>query len=61
MDDLETVIGSEISQIEKQISYNIAYVWNLENSTDNLFAKQKRHRWREQMYGYQGGRGMGYV
>ena len=39
MDDLETVIGSEISQIEKQISYNIAYVWNLENSTDNLFAK----------------------
>ena len=42
--DLETVIESEISQIEKQISYNIAYMWNPENGTDNLFAKQKKRQ-----------------
>ena len=28
--DLETVIQSEVSQKEKQILYNIAYMWNLE-------------------------------
>ena len=28
--DLETVIQSEVSQKVKQISYNIAYMWNLE-------------------------------
>ena len=56
--DLETVIESEISQIEKQISHNIAYMWNLENGTDKLFAKQKkRNRCRGQMYGYQGRKG----
>ena len=28
--DLETVIQREVSQKEKQILYNIAYMWNLE-------------------------------
>ena len=28
--DLETVIQSEVSQKEKKISYNIAYMWNPE-------------------------------
>ena len=28
--DLETVIQTEVSQKEKQISYNITYMWNLE-------------------------------
>ena len=29
--DLETVIQSEMSEREKQISYINAYMWNLEN------------------------------
>ena len=28
--DLETVIQSEVRERERQISYNIAYMWNLE-------------------------------
>ena len=28
--DLEIVILSEVSQTEKEISYDIAYMWNLE-------------------------------
>ena len=32
--DTETVIQSEVSQKEKQISYINAYMWNLEECTD---------------------------
>ena len=48
------------SKREKQVSYNKAYIWNLEKwQRWNLSAKQKEiHRCREQMYGpgeYEGG------
>ena len=33
----ESVIQSEISQREKQISYIIAYIWSLEKVLMNLF------------------------
>ena len=33
--DLETVIQSEVSQKEKNISYINTYMWNLENGTDD--------------------------
>ena len=36
---LETVIQSEVSQREKQISYINAYMWNLENGTDELVCR----------------------
>ena len=43
---------------EKQISYDIAYMWNLKKMVQmNLHTKQKySHRCREQTYGYQGGK-----
>ena len=41
------------SEREKQISYNITYMWNQKKMIQmNLFTKQKyRHRGREQTYG----------
>ena len=40
----ETVIQSELNEKEKQISYNTAYIWNLEKKKVqmNLLAKQKQ-------------------
>ena len=41
--DLETVIPSGISQIEKEISYDIPYMGNLKrNDTNELIYKTKR-------------------
>ena len=40
--DLEIVILSEVSQRERQISYDIAYMWNLKKKVQiNLSIKQK--------------------
>ena len=46
------------SDREIQISYDMAYMWNLKNMIQmNLFIKQKQtHRLREWIYIYQGGR-----
>ena len=47
---------------ERQISYDIAYMWNLKKKKIqmNLFTKQKEtHRDRKQTYGYQRGKGAG--
>ena len=55
--DLEIVILSEVkSDTERQISYDIAYLWNLKKRVQmNLFTKQKQsHGCRKQTYGYQG-------
>ena len=47
--DVEIIILSEISQ--RQISYDIAYMWNLKQMTQmNLFTKQNQtHRHRKQI------------
>lgn len=37
--DLETVIMSEIHQTDKDTSYNITYVWNLKNGTNEFIFK----------------------
>ena len=37
--DLETHTEWSKSEREKHISYNIAYMWNLENDTDELICK----------------------
>ena len=50
------------SERERQLSYNIAYMWNLkkEKTQMNLFTKQKQtHRHIKQTYGYQRGKGGG--
>ena len=40
--DLEIIILSEVKQDRKrQISYDIAYMWNLKKLQMNLFTKQK--------------------
>ena len=46
------------SDRERQISYDIAYMWNLKKMMQmNLFTKGKQaHRLREQTCGYQEGR-----
>ena len=41
--DLEIVLLREISQIEKEISYHILYMWNLKrNDTNEHTCKAKR-------------------
>ena len=40
--DLETVILSEMSDREKQMSYDIAYIWNLKKGTNELIYKTNR-------------------
>ena len=37
--DLEIIILSEVSQRERQISYDISYMWNLKNDTAELIYK----------------------
>ena len=55
--DLEIIILSQTR--ERQVSYDITYMWNLKKMVQmNLFTKQKQsHRYRKQTYGYQGGNG----
>ena len=50
--DLDIVILSEVSQTEKEISYDIAYMQNQKNDTNELIYKQT-HRLTEWTYGYQ--------
>ena len=46
--ELEIIIPSQVSQTEKELSYDITYMWNLKKLIQmNLFIKQKqtdRHR-----------------
>ena len=45
---------------ERQLSWDITYMWNLKNDTVILFTKQKlTHRHRKQTYGYQRRKGVG--
>ena len=53
--DLENIMLSEISQTEKD-KYDITYMWNLKNNTNECYTKQKRtHRYRKQTCIYQRG------
>ena len=56
--NLELVILSEVSQSEKEISYDIACIWNLKKMIQMyLFTQQKEtHRLGKETYGCQGGR-----
>jgi len=48
---------------ERQISYDITYMWNLKKMIKiNLFTKHKQtHRLRKQIYGYQRGKVRGRI
>ena len=56
--DLEIFILTK-SERERQISYDILYMWKLRrNDTNELIYKQKQiHRHRRQTYSYQRGKG----
>ena len=45
---------SEISQ--RQILYDVTYMWNLKNNTNGCICKTETHRPRKQTYDYQRGR-----
>ena len=60
--DLENIMLSEMSDRERQILYDITYMWNLKNNANNanVYIKQKQtHRHRKQPYGYQKEEGVG--
>ena len=55
--DLELMLSEVKSDREGQVSYDIAYMWNLKKIQMNLFTKQKQtHRLRKHTYGYQRGK-----
>ena len=55
--DLEVIILSEVR--ERQISYDIIYMWNLKYDTNELIYKTERDRHREQTCGCHRGGGWG--
>ena len=58
--ELETLILSKVSQRERQIPYDITYIWNLIYSTNEPFHRIENHGLGEQTCGCQGGgRGSG--
>ena len=46
--ELEILILSEVSQKERQISYNITYMWNLIYNTDEPIYRKEPHGHGEQ-------------
>ena len=49
------------SERERQIPYDITYMWNLKYDTINLSTEQKQtYRYREQTCGFQGGEEVGW-
>ena len=58
--DLGDIMFSEISQKKTNTEYFLTYMWNLKHKTKNEYNKTKQtHRYREQTYGYQRGKGGG--
>ena len=55
-----TIILSEVSQTDKD-KYDVVYIWNLKNSTNELTKQKQTHRHRKQTYSYQKGRGEGEI
>ncbi len=41
--ELETLILSEVSQRERQIPYDITYIWNLIYGTNEPFHRKENH------------------
>ena len=45
--DLEAIKLHKMSDKERQILYNITYMWNLDNPLVNITKKKTTHRYRE--------------
>ena len=41
--ELETLIPGEVSQRDRQIPYNITYIWNLIYGTNEPFHRKENH------------------
>ena len=55
--DLEIVTQNEVkSEREREISYNIAFMWNLMVQT-NFLESKNNDKYRQWIYDYQGGKG----
>ena len=54
----EIIILSEVSQKKRQIPYDITYMWNLKNSTNESIHKTETDS-RKQTFGYRVGKGVG--
>ena len=39
--NLDIIILSEVSQRERQVSYDITYMWNLKSNTNEMIYKRK--------------------
>jgi len=61
--ELETLILSEVkSERERQIPYDITYIWNLIHGTNEPFHRKENHGLGEKTYGCQGeGEGVGWI
>ena len=58
--DLEMITLSEVSQTEKDKYYDITYMWNLKNNTNQLIYKTNTHRHRTNLWLLKGkGKGEG--
>ena len=44
------------SDRERQILYDVTYMWNLKNNTNEYTKQKQTHRLRKQTYGYQRGK-----
>ena len=55
--ELEILILNKVSQREREISYDITYIWNLVYSTNEPFHRKENHGLGEQTCGCQGGGG----
>ena len=55
--ELETHAKRSKSERERQIPYDITYIWNLIYGTNEPFHRKENHGLREQTCGYRGGRG----
>ena len=53
--ELETLLLSEVSQKEKDISYDITYIWNLIYSTNEPIHRKETRGLGEQTCGCRGG------
>ena len=58
--DLEIVILSEVNQAEKDISYDIAYMWNLKKGTNELIYKKTESQMQKTNLWLPGGTGGRY-
>ena len=55
--ELETHMKGIKSERERQIPYDITYIWNLIYGTKEPFHRKENHGLGEQTYGCQGGKG----